>query len=84
MNSGSAVEKVRDPEPILISATCAAALCGVSIRQWWRWDSGGATPRSVRIGSTKRWRREELLAWITAGCPSREEWQEMLQPESSV
>jgi predicted DNA-binding transcriptional regulator AlpA len=71
------------PEPegdedsaLLIRADTAAALCSVSIRQWWRWDATGLVPRAIQIGPTKRWRREELMAWIRGGCSRREEWEE--------
>lgn len=59
----------------LLSASESAALCGVSVRQWWRWDSSGKIPAAVKIGSTKRWRRDELRQWIDAGCPLRMEWE---------
>ncbi len=56
---------------LLLSATQAANLCGISVRQWWRWDSSGKIPRAVMIGCTKRWRRIELEKWVEEGCPSR-------------
>ena len=59
----------------LLSARESAALCGVSVRQWWRWDSSGKVPAAVKIGSTKRWRRDELRQWIDAGCPLRMKWE---------
>lgn len=62
-------------EVLLLSASQAASLCGVSVRQWWRLDSMGKVPTHIRIGNTKRWRRIELQKWINAGCPSREEWE---------
>ena len=76
--------KSRQDEALLLAADAAAALCSVSVRQWWRWDSAGQTPRAVHIGTTKRWRREELVEWIRAGCPGRQEWEQvrMLPPVS--
>ena len=61
--------------PLLISASESAALCEISVRQWWRWDSEGAVPRAARIGRTKRWRLDELERWCAAGCPRRAEWE---------
>ena len=36
---------------------------------------GHGTPSSV--GRSVRWRRGELLAWLDAGCPSRDRWMAM-------
>ena len=69
--------KSRQDEALLLAADAAAALCSVSVRQWWRWDSSGRTPRAVQIGQTKRWSREELKEWIRAECPPRNEWEEI-------
>jgi predicted DNA-binding transcriptional regulator AlpA len=65
----------RESDGLLVSARVAAALCGVSLRQWWRWSAMGCVPAPVRIGSTKRWRADELRRWAEAGCPCREEWE---------
>lgn len=56
---------------LLLSAKEAAALCGISVRQWWRWNAVGRVPEPVRIGATKRWRSIDLERWIAAGCPAR-------------
>ena len=69
------VDEMREAGAALLSAKKAAAFCGISVRQWWRWNSSGSTPRAVRIGSTKRWRRDELQSWIEAGCPTLLEWE---------
>ena len=31
--------------------------------------------RLVRLGRSVRWRRDELLAWLEAGCPARDRWE---------
>jgi excisionase family DNA binding protein len=62
-------------ETLLLSVGKAAALCGTSTRTWRRWDSAGLIPSPVRIGRTTRWRREDVLAWIAAKCPRRQEWE---------
>lgn len=59
----------------LISAREAAGLCGRSERSWRTWDAAGLIPQPVRIGRSTLWRRDELQAWIKAGCPRREEWE---------
>lgn len=60
---------------LLLSAADVAVLLAISVRTLWRLDSAGKLPRSVPVGGCKRWRREELVAWISAGCPARSEWQ---------
>lgn len=32
-------------------------------------------PAPVRVGRRVRWRREEIAAWVAAGCPSRDVWE---------
>jgi excisionase family DNA binding protein len=51
-----------------------AGLLKVSERQVRRLDSAGKLPASIRVGSAKRWRSDELDAWIGAGCPDRDAW----------
>jgi predicted DNA-binding transcriptional regulator AlpA len=62
-------------EPLLLTAAEAAALCGKSSRTWRTWHSAGWIPRPMRIGRSLLWRRDELTAWIAAGCPARNFWQ---------
>lgn len=80
------MEERRDigPAGLLVSAKEAAALCGMSLRTWWRKDSAGHVPAAVRIGggSMKRWRLEELRDWCNAGCPPRKEWEVMAAVDS--
>lgn len=60
---------------LLVDAKGAADICGVSIRQWWRLDCAQKTPPGVFLGHrTKRWRVEEIRAWVCAGCPNRVAW----------
>lgn len=55
---------------LLVSTTQLAKLLQLSVRSVWRLRSAGKLPREVRIGRCVRWRRDEILAWIHAGCPS--------------
>jgi excisionase family DNA binding protein len=57
-------------EPLLITAEELAHLINVSKRTLWRLRSAGDLPAPVRLGSTVRWRVEEIRAWIAQGCPS--------------
>ncbi|MEX0717056.1 MAG: helix-turn-helix domain-containing protein [Planctomycetaceae bacterium] len=58
----------------LLTAPEVARLLRLSDRTVRRLDSSGCLPRGLRIGGSKRWRRDELLAWIGAGCPRRNDW----------
>ena len=64
-----------DSKVLLVSARRAAAMCGKSLRTWRTWDAAGWIPRPVRIGRSTLWRAAELDAWVSAGCPRREEWE---------
>ncbi|MCI0331943.1 MAG: helix-turn-helix domain-containing protein [Planctomycetes bacterium] len=61
-------------EPLLLSASDVANLLSVSTRTLWRLLSSGRLPQPVAVGGSKRWRREEIVAWVAAGCPPRAEW----------
>ncbi|MEX0701311.1 MAG: helix-turn-helix domain-containing protein [Planctomycetales bacterium] len=64
----------RQEQSPLLTAPEVARLLRLSDRTVRRLDSAGRLPRGLRIGGSKRWRRDELLAWIAAGCPRRTEW----------
>jgi predicted DNA-binding transcriptional regulator AlpA len=62
------------PSPRM-AAPEAAAFCGVSEATWWRQHSAGKVPAPVKIGRRTLWDRDELRAWLAAGCPDRKTWQ---------
>lgn len=67
-----------DGRPLLLDARGAAALLGIGRSTFFRLDETGGVPRGVRLGGRmRRWRAEELRAWIAAGCPPRVRWEEM-------
>jgi excisionase family DNA binding protein len=61
-------------EPLLISVNELAQTLGVSTRTAWRLNSSGGIPSPIPVGGLKRWRREEIVDWITVGCPARRDW----------
>ncbi|MCA9026218.1 MAG: hypothetical protein KDA86_13500 [Planctomycetaceae bacterium] len=62
--------------PLMIDASEAARLIGVSKATWARMDSAGKVPAPVRLSAgCIRWRFAELSAWCAVGCPSRAEWE---------
>ncbi|MBI3837842.1 MAG: helix-turn-helix domain-containing protein [Planctomycetia bacterium] len=71
-------DTVPQPEnswPALLSVELVAKLLGVSKRTIHRWNSSQMIPRAVGLAGTTRWRRDEIEAWLLAGCPSRERWE---------
>ncbi len=61
-------------DALLIPDTAAAALAGVSRATWHRLRAAGKLPAAVKLGRTVRWRRDEIVAWIEAGCPDGRTW----------
>ncbi len=64
--------------PLLVDAKGAARLCGVSMRTWWSLHAAGKIPLPVRLGRRTLWRAtgpEGLDAWVSAGCPARDRWE---------
>jgi len=59
----------------LISADEFAKLLSASTRTIRRYDSAGRVPKPLKLGGVTRWRREEIEAWIAAGCPRRSQWE---------
>ena len=67
-------------EKLLLRCGEAADLCGCSDKTWRHWYYSGRVPAPVRIGRSMFWRREEIIDWVAAGCPSLETWKAM-QPK---
>jgi predicted DNA-binding transcriptional regulator AlpA len=65
----------RTGTPLAVSAKDLAKMLAVSIRQVWRLNSAGKLPRPVRLGGSVRWRRDEIVAFVAAGCPDRKVWE---------
>jgi predicted DNA-binding transcriptional regulator AlpA len=74
---------------IVLTATEAAKLLGISQRHFWRCHATGQLgPRPISLGRSKRWRIEELQTWLAAGAPARQRWDQMypapIQPNTDV
>ncbi len=63
-------ESLAVPPAELLDVKDVAALLNCGERTVYRQADAGRIPRPVKLGSLVRWRREELLDWLTAGCPS--------------
>ncbi len=52
-----------------------AARLGISSRALWNWVAQELMPPPVLIGRRlRRWRVDEVEAWLTAGCPTMSAW----------
>jgi len=56
--------------PELLDVRAVADLLGCSPRHVYRLADAGRMPRPLRLGALVRWRRDELMGWIAAGCPA--------------
>jgi excisionase family DNA binding protein len=60
----------------LIDVQEVARRLGISDRTVWRLNSAGKLPKPITIGQkSKRWRADEIAAWVEAGCPDRKAWE---------
>lgn len=59
------------PEPSveLLDVKQVGQMLGCSARHVYRLCDAGRMPRPVHLGALVRWRRQELDAWLEAGCP---------------
>jgi predicted DNA-binding transcriptional regulator AlpA len=57
--------------PLLLDIRELAIHLRWSIRSVRRAEAAGLLPCPVRVGGSVRWRREEILRWVEAGCPPR-------------
>jgi predicted DNA-binding transcriptional regulator AlpA len=56
--------------PALLSEEdMARKVLGCGKRTLWRYAHSGVSPRPIKVGGLVRYRRDEYLAWIEAGCP---------------
>lgn len=61
--------------PLLLDFREAARLIGVGVSTFYAMDrSGELGPQGIRLRRRRLWPREELAAWVRAGCPHREKW----------
>lgn len=64
-------------EPVLMKAKESAELCGVSAASWWRYHAAAKIPNAINLVGNTFWNRQELVAWVAAGCPERDEWEKI-------
>jgi predicted DNA-binding transcriptional regulator AlpA len=73
----------REAKPRVLSAEQVADILQISLRHLWNCHASGRLgPRPISLGRSKRWRADEIDAWLAAGAPERDEW-DRLQRASS-
>jgi predicted DNA-binding transcriptional regulator AlpA len=65
----------RNLPPLLVDINGLAELLARSVASLHRDDAAGRIPRGLKLGASKRWNFSEIVAWVEAGCPSRQEWE---------
>lgn len=55
--------------PLLLTELQAAEVLSISPRKVWELAACGAIP-FIKIGAIKRYRRIDLEAWVSRGCPT--------------
>lgn len=55
---------------LMVRAEQAAAMCGVSTRQWHSMRASGQCPPSIKIGGCRLWRTDILQKWVSMDCPA--------------
>lgn len=65
-----AVKYIQANHNELLSADEAAKMCGMSKSAFLRLSNTGKAPASIKLERLRRWRRLEMLAWISEGCPT--------------
>lgn len=66
---------IAEPAPLLVDIRGLSRLLSRSAASLWRDDAAGRLPTALRIGSSKKWRYAEIVAWTEAGCPDRRTWE---------
>lgn len=61
----------------LLTASDLAKRLRISIRQVRKLHSEALMPAPLKLGRSVRWRAAELAEWLSAGAPSRAEWETM-------
>jgi excisionase family DNA binding protein len=63
-----------DRLPLLLDIGQAAQYLNVGKRTFWKLHAVGRVPAPIKLGRLTRWRKDDLEAWVKAGCPARKDW----------
>jgi excisionase family DNA binding protein len=65
---------IESPTKQLLSVADVCEVLDVSRTTLYRLKSSGKLPRCIKLGRSVKYRRDEIEAWIAAGCPPRSKW----------
>lgn len=71
----TAVREIKRNINALLTADEVAKMCAMSKSSFLKLANTGKAPEGLKLERLRRWRREEVLEWISAGCPNRERWE---------
>lgn len=71
LQSLGSLDPAAPPLGALFGVQEVAAMLTCSARHVRRLADAGLMPRPIKLGNLVRWRRQEMLDWIDAGCPAR-------------
>ena len=74
-------DEARLVQPLALDTRGLARALGVSARHIAALRAQGRLPAPVRLGKRVVWPRSEIEAWLAAGAPSLDRWQEMRSRE---
>lgn len=69
------------PEPLMLRAEQASALCGLSVSTWYQLKASGQLPPSIKLGKARLWPLDTLRKWISLGCPKIEKYQQLAESQ---
>lgn len=68
-------QNVPASESLALTGDELAKLLGISRRHLHTLDRTAKVPRPIRLGQSVRWPRSEIIQWLAAGAPPREQWE---------
>jgi len=70
-------QKIESMKPLLLSANQVAVLTGFSRSKIYDMQALGQLPPSLKIGFSRRWKREVVERWVELDCPSIDAFQQL-------
>ena len=67
-------DHAQDTPAIALSDRAAAEMLSMSRSAFRELVRSGRAPSGIKLGRLRRWRADELRAWLEAGAPARHKW----------
>ncbi len=77
------LSKLVESDGLMLSAADTAKTLGVSRSLLYEMKNAGLLPAPISFGRRLCWSKDELRAWIGAGCPAADRW-EVLKKRKAV